>query len=150
MILSGHYLYKDQQFDLDLWPCDLKINRGHLHILPKAIHSTKFGNFQAIWSKDIELTLLGLQTVLPSNQPQGAKLCLLFQRGSWYFYFEMIILFPKSNVSICAGVDTEHCDWKGSLFCSGANQKYFHASVTIHFFENTEQNSITKRLLVKL
>ena len=36
---------KDQRFDLDLWPWDLKINRKHL--LSKGIHCTKFGNFQA-------------------------------------------------------------------------------------------------------
>ena len=32
------------------WPCDLKINRGHL--LPRGIHNTKFGNFHAKGSKD--------------------------------------------------------------------------------------------------
>ena len=33
---------EDQQFDLDIWTCDLKINRGHL--LSKGIYCTKFGN----------------------------------------------------------------------------------------------------------
>ena len=29
-ILSEPHFYKDQQFNLDLWPCDLNINRNHL------------------------------------------------------------------------------------------------------------------------
>ena len=27
---KGQHLYKDQRFYLDLWPCDLKINRSHI------------------------------------------------------------------------------------------------------------------------
>ena len=43
----------------------IKINRGHL--FPKDMHCTKFGNFQAKGSKDIERTFLGLQTDRPTN-----------------------------------------------------------------------------------
>ena len=59
-VLSRIFFFKGQQFHLDLWQCDLKINRGHL--LSRGIHCTKFGNFQAKRSKDIEKTSLGLQT----------------------------------------------------------------------------------------
>ena len=45
---------KNQQCDLVLCPCDLKINRGPL--LPRDIHYAKFGNFQAKGSKDIKQT----------------------------------------------------------------------------------------------
>ena len=41
-----------QHFNIDLWPCDLKINRGH--ILPRGIICTKFGNFKEKGSKDIK------------------------------------------------------------------------------------------------
>ena len=67
----GHHLYKDQQFDLDLWPCDLKISREHL--ISQGILCTKFDNFQAQKSKDIKWTLLGLQTDQETNQPTSAK-----------------------------------------------------------------------------
>ena len=53
-ILSKKHFFKDQQFNLDLWPCDLKVNRGHL--LPRGINCTRFGNFQAKGSRDIEWT----------------------------------------------------------------------------------------------
>ena len=49
--MRGQHLFKDQQFDLDFWPCNLKINRELL--LSRGIHCTKFGNFQAQESKDI-------------------------------------------------------------------------------------------------
>ena len=35
--LSGQHFFNDQQSDLDLWLCDLKINRGHL--LPMGFHT---------------------------------------------------------------------------------------------------------------
>ena len=44
-ILSRQHFFKVQQFYLELWPCDFRINRDHL--LPRGIHCTKFGNFQA-------------------------------------------------------------------------------------------------------
>ena len=53
-ILSRKHFFKDQQFNLDLWPCALKVNRGHL--LPRGINCTRFGNFQAKGSRDIEWT----------------------------------------------------------------------------------------------
>ena len=53
-ILSGQYCFNDLQFDLDLWPCDLKIDRGHL--LSQSNHCTKFYNFQLKESKDMEQT----------------------------------------------------------------------------------------------
>ena len=55
-ILSGQHLFKDQQFDLqvDIWPCDLKINMEHL--LSRRTHCTKwiyyvFFQFQSINKK---------------------------------------------------------------------------------------------------
>ena len=50
-ILSRQHFLKDQQFDLDLCPCDLKNNRDHL--LARGIHCTKFGNFQGYWVDNI-------------------------------------------------------------------------------------------------
>ena len=62
--------FKDQLFDLDLWPRDVKINRGHL--LPRGINCTKFGNFQAKDSKDIESIQLGLLSDLFSKGGGGS------------------------------------------------------------------------------
>ena len=59
-ILSGQHFFKDQQFDLDLRPCELNINRGCLIL--RGIKCTKFGNFQAKGSKDVERPLLGLES----------------------------------------------------------------------------------------
>ena len=64
--MSWQHFYKDQQFDSDLWPCDLKIHREHQP--SRSIHCTEFGNFQATGSKDIEQTLLSLQ---PNRQMQN-------------------------------------------------------------------------------
>ena len=44
-ISSRQDFFKEQQFDLDLWRCDLIINREHQ--LSRGIHCTKFGNFLA-------------------------------------------------------------------------------------------------------
>ena len=44
-IWNGKQLYRGQQFDSDLWQCDIKINREHL--LSGGIHCANFGNFQA-------------------------------------------------------------------------------------------------------
>ena len=52
-------------FDLDLWTCDLKINRDHLLI--EVNHCTKFGFDQVKGSKYIERTTLGLQTDRPTD-----------------------------------------------------------------------------------
>ena len=49
-----------------LWPCDLKINRGHGHLLPRGIHCTKLDNFQAKGRK----ILCGHRLVY---RPTGAK-----------------------------------------------------------------------------
>ena len=68
--LSG-YLFKNHQYDLDLWPCDLKIKREHP--FSRGIQCTKFGNSQAKGSKDIEQTSLGLQSC--------KTICLLFFKG---------------------------------------------------------------------
>ena len=59
-ILSGQHFYKDQQFDLDLWQCDLKIDRGHLP--SRGIHYTKSSFFQE---------RLGLQTIPTDQQVQN-------------------------------------------------------------------------------
>ena len=45
-IFSRQHLNKGQQFDLDLWPCDLKIDRSHLLSWDTTV-PVKFGNFQA-------------------------------------------------------------------------------------------------------
>ena len=80
-ILYRHHLYIDQQFDLNLWPCDLKINRGHL--LPTGKQRGQ------------KRTLLGLQTDqqvqnnMPSFFNRGHKRCITISylptriQGSW-------------------------------------------------------------------
>ena len=45
-ILSGQHSYKDQQLDLDLLPCDLNINRGHLRYLPGYPLYRIYGSFK--------------------------------------------------------------------------------------------------------
>ena len=57
----------EEWFDLDLWTCDLKINRDHLLI--EGNPCTKFGIDQVKGSNDIDRTRLGLQTDRPTNQP---------------------------------------------------------------------------------
>ena len=74
-ILCGKHFLKDQLFDLDLLPRDLKINRGHL--LHRGINCTKFSNFQAKGSKDIEWTPLCLQSDLFSKREEGIIMLLL-------------------------------------------------------------------------
>ena len=49
LILRGHHFKKEQQFDLDIWLCDLKINDDH--VLSTSIHDIKFGNFKSEGSK---------------------------------------------------------------------------------------------------
>ena len=93
-ILSGQHsgLRKvgwEECFDLDLWTCDLKINRDHLLI--KGNPCTKFGIDQVKGSKDIEQTTLGLQTDRPTYRPTNRPtyrptdscktICPLFQGG---------------------------------------------------------------------
>ena len=53
-ILSWQHFFNDQQFDLDLWPYDLKMDKGHL--LSQSNLCTKFYNFQLKESKDVEQT----------------------------------------------------------------------------------------------
>ena len=53
--MSRQQYFKDQQFDPDLWPCDLNINRCHLLSGGITCNCTKFGNFQAKGSTDIEI-----------------------------------------------------------------------------------------------
>ena len=49
-ILIRQHIFKPQQFDLDLWPHDIKIYRGHL--FPRGTHFTKLpSNFQTKGSK---------------------------------------------------------------------------------------------------
>ena len=43
--MSGQHLFKDQQFDFDFWPRNLKINRGHPN--PTGTYCTNFNNIQA-------------------------------------------------------------------------------------------------------
>lgn len=57
--------FKIQQFYLDLWPCDLKVNGEHSN--SRGIHCTKFGNFQGKGSNSIEQTSLRLQTDTQNN-----------------------------------------------------------------------------------
>ena len=49
--MSGLLLFKDQQFGLDLSPCDLKIYR--VHLLSRVIHCIKFSNFPEKSSQEI-------------------------------------------------------------------------------------------------
>ena len=65
-IFSRHHLNKDLQFDLDLWPYDLKNNKSHL--LSEGIHFIKLGNFQVKGSKDIERKSLGLKIDRPTDR----------------------------------------------------------------------------------
>ena len=60
-------------FDLDLWTCDLKINRDHLLI--DGNPCTKFGIDQVEESKDIMRTTLDLQTdlQLQNNMPPFSR-----------------------------------------------------------------------------
>ena len=55
-MLSGQCLYEDQQFDLCVWPCHLKINKEHLLSLVNIW--IKFSNYQAKGSFDIEQTTI--------------------------------------------------------------------------------------------
>ena len=71
---------EDQQFDLHLWKRDQKINREHL--LSNGIHFTKFGNFLAELSKNIEWTLLGLHPINRSDDQQvQSNLSPFFKEG---------------------------------------------------------------------
>ena len=70
----------EELFDLDLWTCDLKINRDHLLI--EGNPCTKFSINQVKGSKDIEWTTLGVQNDRPTYRPTVAKtICPLFQGG---------------------------------------------------------------------
>ena len=60
-------MYKGQQSDFDLRPCDLKINREQL--LSRGIHCITFVNFQTKGSKDIAMSRHHLVTGLQNNQP---------------------------------------------------------------------------------
>ena len=64
-ILSKYTICSKEWFDLDLWTCDLKINRDHLLI--EGNLCTKFCFDQVKGSKDIEWTTLGLQTDRPTD-----------------------------------------------------------------------------------
>ena len=66
-------------FDLDLWTCDLKINREHLLI--EVNPCTKFGIDQVKGSNDIERTTLGLQTDRPTYRTTVAKHYAPFFKG---------------------------------------------------------------------
>ena len=59
-------------FDLDLWTCDLKINRNHLLISRNPC--TMFGIDQVKGSKDFERTI---------QWAQKSGLTLIFQRVTW-------------------------------------------------------------------
>ena len=62
-----------KNLDLDLWPCELNINRGYL--LYRGIHCTKFSIFPAKRSREIEHPLLSLQTnrQVQNNMPPFFK-----------------------------------------------------------------------------
>ena len=55
--MSRQHFYKDKQFDLDLWPCDLKLSWDKL--LSRDIIFTKFSIFQAKELKDVDQISLG-------------------------------------------------------------------------------------------
>lgn len=46
--------FKTKQFDIDLWPCDLRINRCYMYLFSWGNHCTKSGYYQAKESLDIE------------------------------------------------------------------------------------------------
>ena len=71
----------EEWFDLDLWTCDLKINRDHLLI--EGNPCTKYGIDQVKGSKDIDRTRLGLQTDIRTDRLTGScnTICPLFQGG---------------------------------------------------------------------
>ena len=78
---SDNIFFKDQQFDLHLWPRGLNIIRGHL--LSRGIPCTKFGNFPAKGSTDIEHTSF---IPRPSVWPWPLAMCPKIQYGSSTLY----------------------------------------------------------------
>ena len=76
-IWSGHHSYKDQQFELDLWPRDLKFMREHL--LSRNKHCTK-ERFFRYWGDNIYKNLKFDLDLLPCD--------LTNQLGTSAFYTE--------------------------------------------------------------
>ena len=116
----------DQQFDLDLWQCDQKINRGHL--LPRGIHFTKFGNFLANGSGDIE------QRTLHKDQQFDLGQCdkkinkgHLLPRSIHWTKFATCQKRGPENPEILSGhqltLTFDHVTWKsiGNIYSLGAS-----------------------------
>ena len=78
-------------FDLDLWTCDLKINRDHLFI--EGNLCAESGIDQVKGSEDIVRTTLGLQTDRPIDSCK--IICLLFKRGIKFMYIYRTICFTS-------------------------------------------------------
>ena len=78
---SDNIFFKDQQFDLHLWPRDLNIIMGHL--LSRGIQCTKFGNFPVKGSTDIEHISF---IPRPSVWPWPLTMCPKIQYGSSTLY----------------------------------------------------------------
>ena len=88
-----------QWFDLDLWTCDLKINRDHLLI--QGNPCTKFGIDQMKGSKDIERTTLGLQINIPTDRHTDRPtdscktICHLFQVSNLNFVHCLLSVYSS-------------------------------------------------------
>ena len=94
-------------FGLDLWTCDLKINKDYLLI--KRNPCTKFGIEQVKGSKDIERTRLGLQTDIPTDRQTVAKRYIgpLSQGGiiKEFLLYMLYVKFDKCGI-------LAHLSWK--------------------------------------
>ena len=100
-ILSRQHFFKDQQYDFDLWPCDLKVNRGP--ILSRGIHFSMFGNFHCLVYR-------------PTNQQvfqRGIKMC--WGQGNWTIvHCKIKFLSPDGTVGcrIYSESKAEGVQWK--------------------------------------
>ena len=92
-ILSGQYWHEDLYFDLDLWQCELKINREHL--LSKGIHYEQFDLHLSPCDLNINRGHLPLCQIWPTFQQtvqeilsgqyflKNSSLTLTFDRVIW-------------------------------------------------------------------
>ena len=83
-ILSGQHLFKDQQFDLDLW---IQNQLWVTFSIPRGIHGTKFGNFQAKGSKDIDN--LSIYVEIDENHTKEIKCFFFLQVNHVRLYYNL-------------------------------------------------------------
>ena len=114
----------EECFNLDLWPCDPKINRNHLLI--KGNPWTKFGIDQVNGSKDIERTTLVYR---PADRPTVAKQYAPFFKGGikihWILWTPLASAGSKVVPSITVTI-TLHI-W---FFCKLYQQMLYFTSKT--------------------